>query len=125
MNFKIKLDHIVNEALGVIAGVAILGAGYIIANSFFGFDSYQGLSSNQIGAVISNLEKNFKIISSVQGTSIWGRPYKRGVLMGPGGSLYYYRFSYENEKPVGIMIFPLYFETWSTTPAIFDTARLF
>lgn len=121
---KIKPDHIINEALGVLTGVAILGAGYLVLNGFLGFDSYTGLSPDEIGVVINNLMKNYTVISSVSGTSIWGRQYKRGILSGHGGPLYYYRFEYENGAPVSIMLFPLYFETWTTTPAIFDTARL-
>lgn len=121
---KIKLDHVINEAVGVITGIAILGAGYVLMNNLFGFDSYQGLSSQEVGAVIKNLTDNYKVISSVSGKSIWGRDYKRGVLMGQGGSLYYYRFEFENGRPVSIMLFPLYFESWTTSPALFDTAKL-
>lgn len=124
MSIRINWNHVVNHGLALAGTLGVLGALFVIANKYFGVDSYNGLSSAQLSNVIKNLNDNYTIISHVQGRSIWGREYVRGILSGQGGQLYYYRFDYDNGQPTDIMIFPLYFETWSTQPNIFDTATL-
>lgn len=119
---KIQIDHIINEALGVGAALGLIGGLILIGNKFFGLFSYAGMPSEQIGAVIKNFTDNYTIISSVSGRSIWGRDYKRGIMMGKGGILYYYRFEYQNGAPVKIDIYPTVFEVWDRDPAIFDSA---
>lgn len=124
MSIRIDINHIINDGIAIAGTLGVLGAIFIIANKFFGVDSYNGLPSSQIANVIKNLNDNYNIISHVQGRSIWGKDYVRGILSGQGGQLYYYRFSYSNGEPTDIMIFPLYYETWSISPNLFDTATL-
>jgi hypothetical protein len=121
---KLDIEKILNHSLGTLTTVAVLGALFVVANKFFGFLSYNGQSPAHLADVIQKLTTNYEVISSVDGRSIWGRDYKRGILMSKSGLLYYYRFDYINGAPVQISIYPELFETWRAEPALFDTATL-
>lgn len=123
---KIQPNEILNDALAILTAVGVAGAIFVVANKFFGVLSYNGQSSEHIASVIQKLTdpNNYTILSSVQGHSIWGRDYIRGIMMSKAGILYYYRFEYEGGRPVKISIYPELYETWQTEPALFDTAVL-
>jgi hypothetical protein len=121
---KIDIEKILNHSLGTLAAVAVIGGAFVVANKFFGFMSYAGQSPAHIASVIKNLTDNYTVISSVDGHSIWGRDYKRGILMSKSGVLYYYRFEYVGGQPVKISLYPELYETWQTEPALFDSATL-
>ncbi len=121
---KLDIEKILNHSLGTLTTVAVLGAIFVVANKFFGFMSYSGQTPAHIATVIKNLTDNYTVISSVDGHSIWGRDYKRGILMSKSGLLYYYRFEYQNGAPVKISIYPELYESWQIEPALFDSATL-
>jgi hypothetical protein len=114
------LKHIFRTALGVLIGLgAAAVAAYIawqIAHEYFGFFSYTGLNRIQVSKVAHELDLRYKILSRVVGSNGPGHKYFRGVYTSKdGGFPLYYRFEYFPNGEAELNLYPMIFETWTTS----------
>jgi hypothetical protein len=121
------IKHIIRTALGVVIGLGVAaGVGYAIwhfAHEHMGFFSYTGLTQMQVAKVAHELDMRYKILSRVVGSNGPGHRYYRGVYTSKdGGMPLYYKFEYFPNHEAELQLYPMLFETWTTSGE--DNARM-
>ena len=114
------LKHILRTALGVVVGIgaaaAIAYGVWTVIHEHFGFFSYTGLTQMQVAKVAHELDMRYKILSRVVGSNGPGHRYYRGVYTSKdGGMPLYYKFEYFPGGEAQLSLYPMIFETWTTS----------
>lgn len=111
---KIKVNHIIEEALGILLAGGVSLAIFLILNRAFGVYSYPQLTPTQVEKVAKEYDSRFRIV-----TRACDSKHCRGIY-DMGGSLYYY--SYEFGK--SYTIYPVLYERYSTDISFGDKPPL-
>jgi hypothetical protein len=114
------LKHIMRTALGVVIGIGAAAAvAYVvwqIAHEHLGYFAYTGLTQMQVAKVAHELDMRYKILSRVVGSNGPGHRYYRGVYTSKdGGMPLYYKFEYFPNREAELNLYPMLFETWTTS----------
>lgn len=114
------IKHVLRTALGVVIGLgtaaAIAYGVWVIAHEQFGFFSYTGLTRMQVMKVAHELDMRYKILSRVVGSNGPHHKFYRGVYTSKdGGMPLYYRFEYFPDGNAEMNLYPMIFETWTTS----------
>jgi len=106
--------------LGVSLGAVLLGAGlFWLLHNYGDLFSYNGLKREDIANVKKELGKHYDLLSSVQGKTLFGDTFWRGIYIPKaGGSPMYYRYEEKKNGGVSFTLYPMLFETWLNNPNI-------
>lgn len=109
-----------DTALGVglgLGGAIITGLlGFRLLQEYAGLFSYPGLSRADVTGIMQKLDKQYIILSRVQGRGLTGSTFYRGIYIGHGGAGYplYYRYEYWPSGKATFDLYPLFWEQWTT-----------
>ena len=105
-----------------LGALLLLGAGLWALHNYGDFFSYNGLSRCQVMGVKRRLEEHYDLLSSVQGKTIFGDRFWRGVYIPKNGGLpLYYRMEQKKGGGMSFELYPMITELWSTNPNILGT----
>lgn len=110
--------------LGISLGALLLGAGvWYLLHNYGDLFSYNGLTREHVEDVKAKLEEQYVLLSSVQGKTLLGDRFWRGIYIGKDGSGYplYYRYEEHKDGGVSFDLYPMLTERWSTSPNILGT----
>jgi len=112
--FNLKLDSILETAIGALLAMGIAGIGFLLANRVFGIYAYPQLTSVQVDKVAKEYDSRFRIV-----TRACDSTHCRGIY-DVGGSLIYYNWEFGKSYT----IYPLLYERYSTDFSLGDTPAL-